>query len=89
MNQYLGVKREWPSSVRLAMWFSLVAMAFPNTGLMLAALWGISTGGQGLGVFLAAELFILPIFGLIGWFAGRFIAWASKDRIQGEQRRSC
>ena len=95
-------KSEWPNvrSTRLAMWFSLVAMALPSAILLFTTVpeemvSNAFGAGQGVGIVLLyliwpvllpftssiylAMLMPLPILGLIGWFAGCFIAWATKS----------
>jgi hypothetical protein len=65
-------------SVRIAMWSSLLAMAIPNAALILFLFWA-TYGEKGDGIatalfhffLLFCFAFVLPIFGLIGWFAGR------------------
>jgi hypothetical protein len=88
------VKKDWPNvrSVRLAMWISLAAMCFASIGsLFLTAteMEGLRTTGSIvilLFVEFAEELVphlllftSVPILGLIGWFAGRFIAWVTRS----------
>jgi hypothetical protein len=87
-------KGEWrfPTSVRYAMWSSLVAMAIPNFFILL----GIAQlaleppnapdarkFGQTLGFLIAGEILILPIFGVGGWFFGRWSAPSPKPKIFG------
>jgi hypothetical protein len=75
-------------SVRIAMWSSLLAMAIPNAASILFLFWatyGQRNQGVAPGLFLLLLLFcfafILPIFGLIGWFAGRAL-YKRKDTTQ-------
>lgn len=86
------VKKEWPKvrSVQLAMWTSLVAMCFASVGMLF--LTATEMGGTIDSVVI--RLFVefseelvphvllftsVPILGLVGWFAGRFIAWLTKS----------
>jgi hypothetical protein len=78
-------KNEWPEigSVRAAMWSSLIAMLVAYAAAILLIFYSImETEGQrgaaiGVAFFvvviLCTFIFILPIFGLIGWLAGRRI----------------
>ena len=87
-------KREWPNvrSVRLAMWTSLVAMCFASAGMLFLTVteMGRLRATESVVIRLFVEfaeelvphllLFTsVPILGLIGWFAGRFIAWVTKS----------
>jgi hypothetical protein len=64
-------------SVRIAMWSSLIAMAIPSaaTILWLEGYIRLSSRLLPFGIFyvLLCFPFVFPIFGLIGWFAGRAI----------------
>lgn len=89
------VKKEWPNirSVRFAMWISLAAMCFASAGMLfltateMGALRATESVVIRLFVEFAEELVphlllfftSVPILGLIGWFAGRFIAWITKS----------
>lgn len=66
------VREEWPSvrSVRLAMWISLVAMLLANVPFLTAG-----PNEPIMLIILAGMWWAVPILGLIGWAAGRFIAW--------------
>jgi hypothetical protein len=75
-------KEEWPDvrSVQLAMWCSLTLMFFLNFIFFYYAVDMLagSPFGKGedpIGVFVAWIPF--AILGVVGWFAGRFFAWAT------------
>ena len=78
------INKEWPSltSVRRAMWSSLVAMAIPNVYILLGfavlALEGPRVSGRSdvgpikeIAFLTGVEIFVLPILGVGGWFFGR------------------
>jgi hypothetical protein len=88
------VKKEWPNvrSVRLATWISLVAMCLASLGMLFLTV--TEMGGLRAGESVIIRLFVefaeelvphlllftsVPILGLLGWFAGRFIAWVTKS----------
>jgi hypothetical protein len=82
-------KKEAPllTSVRLAMWVSLGAMAVPNIPAFVTAIdenLSPPPFGEGTGIFLGLfVLFPVPILGLIGWASGRFIAWLVRPKPPG------
>ncbi|WP_128926420.1 hypothetical protein [Bradyrhizobium guangxiense] len=75
-------RKEWPHllSVKIAMWFSLIAMCIPNTLLFIGTpqemILKAPNAGQGSGLAIVGLFLTLPIFGLLGWFGGRLVAWA-------------
>ncbi|WP_439409776.1 hypothetical protein ACNJX9_17880 [Bradyrhizobium sp. DASA03076] len=75
-------RKEWPHlvSVKTAMWFSLIAMCIPNTVLFIGTpqemILKAPNAGQGSGLAIVGLFLTVPIFGLVGWFVGRLLAWA-------------
>lgn len=83
------IKRELPSAnaVRVAMWFSLVAMFVPNVLLFFSApvdiIWKAPDAGEATGYLIGILTFgPVPILGVIGWFVGRFVAWIMNQKNQ-------
>jgi hypothetical protein len=66
-------------SVRMAMIVSVAAMSLPSTFLLVAALQDMMSSapdaGQGTGIACVMFMVFLPIPAVVGWFAGRGIAW--------------
>jgi hypothetical protein len=66
-------------SVRMAMIVCVAAMSLPSTFLLVATLQEFMSSapdaGQGAGMLCAMFMVFLPIPAVVGWFAGRGIAW--------------
>jgi hypothetical protein len=85
-------KKELPNvrSVQLAMWISLAAMCFASIGILFLTATEMGDAPKSILISLFVEfaeelvphllLFTsVPILGLLGWFAGRFIAWVTNS----------